>query len=70
MPFKNNCLLGRVMDRCTADPARRGDDELADRMVDLTPEEATAVKQRLRNEAHKLTKEEINVHSKKSDEWK
>jgi hypothetical protein len=68
MPFKRGCLLGRTVEHCRADPARRGDDELVDRVTDLSPEEIEQVKERLRRDVHNVTAD-MHVHSKKKDEW-
>lgn len=63
MPFKGRCLLGRDTKRCDGNPARRGDDELVDRMVDMPPTDFHKVRRRIR---HKVPKE-ISFHKK--DEW-
>lgn len=38
------CLLGRDIEKCTKAPARRGDDDLFDRMMELSDKEFSEVK--------------------------
>lgn len=42
-----NCLLGRAPERCNNNPARRGDDELAERLLNLTDQERDKLRYRL-----------------------
>lgn len=50
---ETRCLLGRGPGGCTNAPARRGDDELVGRLLDLPGEEQDELQQRLKrmNEA-------------------
>jgi hypothetical protein len=47
MTIDGYCLLGRSPDRCNNNPARRGDDELADRLLGLPESEREDLKRRL-----------------------
>lgn len=40
----DGCLLGRDADKCTMAPARRGDDDLFDRMMQLSDQEFAEVR--------------------------
>jgi len=64
MSFKRSCLLGRSPDTCTTMAARRGDDELVDRMVDMPSTDFD----KLRKQWRKQTGEKV-INIKKSDEW-
>ena len=41
-----DCLLGRAADNCNNDPARRGDDELVQRLLSLSDGEKDDLRQR------------------------
>ena len=40
----DNCLLGRDADKCTMAPARRGDDDLFSRMMELSEDEFSEIR--------------------------
>lgn len=42
-----NCLLGRSRDRCNNNPARRGDGELVDRLLNMSDEDKAKLRTRL-----------------------
>lgn len=46
MGFGYNCLLGRSAERCTNNPARRGDDELIERILALSVVQQDDLKRR------------------------
>lgn len=64
MSFKRACLLGRLPDKCTTQNARRGDDELVDRMVGMAPKDFQKLRRQWREQS-----EEREVSFHKSDEW-
>lgn len=45
--FDQQCLLGRSIERCGNNPARRGDDELVDRVLGLPETERDELARRL-----------------------
>lgn len=63
--FDTKCLLGRDPANCSGNPARRGDDELVERVVDLPDEELSDVRRRIKKVHDEVR--EISFHKK--DEW-
>lgn len=64
MSFKRTCLLGRSPDRCTTQKARRGDEELVGRMVDMPPKDFQKLRRQWRNQ-----RGDREVSFTKRDEW-
>lgn len=50
MTIDEYCLLGRDEEKCGANPARRGDDELVDRILDLPDDKRETVKRRVKGD--------------------
>lgn len=64
MSIDEHCLLTRDPEQCNNNPARRGDDELVDRVLDLPEEQRDGLKHRLKETGHDV--HEVTIH-KKSD---
>jgi hypothetical protein len=60
-----NCLLGRDATQCGGRPVRRGDEELADRILQLQDDQREDFRRRSRQGAH--GPREVTVH--KNPEW-
>jgi len=63
MGFKRECLLGRSPEKCTTTSARRGDDELVARMVDMPGTDFSKLKRQFRREAPKT------ITVKRNTDW-
>ncbi len=51
-PLKRTCMLGRDPLKCTTPRARRGDEQLYGRILELTPEQLAEQRRRLADKNH------------------
>lgn len=67
-PLKRNCLLGRVPENCASPQGRRGDAQLFDRILSLSPEELTEQRrqEKARRETEQRSKGKLGI-SRNSD---
>lgn len=68
-PMTRICLLGRDPLKCATPRARRGDEELYDRILELTPEQLTEQRRRLADHRHEEERSKARLGILRNSDW-